>query len=159
MNVLLPSLVEGAALGLQFCCPKKTDFSHTDRMNCVSDSSFLAFNLRELGTRFSQCAVFEVLRLSLTVVLFHPCLLLLLLDHILLGVGLRLGSILVTGVKLVWNKCMVHACALSHVQLFATPWTVARQAPLSLGFHRQGYWSRLSFPSLGEYWNIPDPGI
>ena len=36
-----------------------------------------------------------------------------------------------------------YACAkpLSHVQLFITPWTVARQAPLSMGFSRQEYWN------------------
>ena len=44
-----------------------------------------------------------------------------------------------------------------HVQLFATPWTVARQAPLSMGFSRQEYWSGLPFPSPGV--GIPDPGI
>ena len=38
----------------------------------------------------------------------------------------------------------------------ATPWTVARQAPLSMGFSRQGYWSGLPFPSPGD---IPNPGI
>ena len=37
-----------------------------------------------------------------------------------------------------------------------TPWTVARQAPLSMGFSRQEYWSGLPFPSLGD---LPDPGI
>ena len=37
-----------------------------------------------------------------------------------------------------------------------TPWTVARQAPLSMGFSRQGYWSGLPFPSPGA---LPDPGI
>ena len=36
---------------------------------------------------------------------------------------------------------------LSHVPLFATPWTVAHQAPLSMGFSRQEYWSGLPFPS------------
>ena len=36
----------------------------------------------------------------------------------------------------------------SHAQLFATPWTAAHQAPLSMGFSRQGYWSGLPFPSL-----------
>ena len=46
--------------------------------------------------------------------------------------------------------------SLSHVQLFATPWTVARQAPLSMGFSRQEYWSGLPFPSPGH---LPDPGI
>ena len=38
---------------------------------------------------------------------------------------------------------------LSHVQLFETPWTVAYQAPPSMGFYRQEYWSGLPFPSLG----------
>ena len=37
-----------------------------------------------------------------------------------------------------------------------TPWAVAHQAPLSMGFSRQEYWSGLPFPSLG---NLPDPGI
>ena len=41
-------------------------------------------------------------------------------------------------------------------QLFGTPWTVARQAPLSMGFSWQGYWSELPFPSPG---GLPDPGI
>ena len=39
---------------------------------------------------------------------------------------------------------------------FATPWTVARQAPLSMGFSRQEYWSGLPFHSPGD---LPDPGI
>ena len=43
----------------------------------------------------------------------------------------------------------VRAQSLSHVQLLATLWTVALQAPLSMGFPRQEYWSGL----------IPDPGI
>ena len=46
--------------------------------------------------------------------------------------------------------------SLSHVRLFATPWTVAYQASLSMGFSRQEYWSGLPFPSLGD---LPDPGI
>ena len=50
--------------------------------------------------------------------------------------------------------CCVHL--LSCVQLFATPWTVARQAPLSMRFSRQEYWSGLPFPSPGD---VPDPGI
>ena len=47
-------------------------------------------------------------------------------------------------------------CHFSHVQLFATIRTVARQAPLSMGFSRQEYWSRLPCPSPG---NLPDPDI
>ena len=38
----------------------------------------------------------------------------------------------------------------------ATPWTVAHQAPLSMGFSKQDYWSRLPFHSPGD---LPDPGI
>ena len=44
----------------------------------------------------------------------------------------------------------------SRVQLFATPWTVAHQAPLPMGFSRQEHWSGLPFPSPGD---LPDPGI
>ena len=46
--------------------------------------------------------------------------------------------------------------SLSRVRLFATPWTVAHQAPLSMGFSRQEYWSGLPFPSPGDFL---DPGI
>ena len=46
--------------------------------------------------------------------------------------------------------------SLSRVQLFATPWTVAYQAPPSMGFSRQEYWSGLPFPSPGD---LPNPGI
>ena len=44
--------------------------------------------------------------------------------------------------------------SLGHVRLFATPWTVAHQAPPSMGFSRQEYWSGLPFPSPGD---LPDP--
>ena len=43
-----------------------------------------------------------------------------------------------------------------HVLLCATPWTVARRAPLSMGFSRQEYWSGLLFPPPRD---LPDPGI
>ena len=45
---------------------------------------------------------------------------------------------------------------LSCVWLFVTPWTVAHQAPPSMGFPRQEYWNGLPFPSPGD---LPDPGI
>ena len=51
-----------------------------------------------------------------------------------------------------------YVCKLSrfsHVQV-CDPWTVAHQAPLSMGFSRQEYWSGLPFPSPGD---LPDPGI
>ena len=50
----------------------------------------------------------------------------------------------------------MHAHVLSRVWLFATPWTIACQDPLSVGFSRQEYWSGLPFPTLGD---LPDPGI
>ena len=45
--------------------------------------------------------------------------------------------------------------SLSHVQLFATPWIVAHEAPLSMEFSRQEYWSGLPFPSPED---LPNPG-
>ena len=45
---------------------------------------------------------------------------------------------------------------LSYVQLFVTPWTVAHQAPLSMGFSRQKYGSGLPCPPPGD---LPNPGI
>ena len=46
--------------------------------------------------------------------------------------------------------------SLSCVCLFVTPWTVAHQAPLSMGISRQEYWSGMPCPSPGD---LPDPGI
>ena len=55
-----------------------------------------------------------------------------------------------------WQKAKVKVKSLSCVWLFVKPWTVACQAPLSMGFSRQEYWSGLSFPSPGDR---PNPGI
>ena len=49
----------------------------------------------------------------------------------------------------------MHVQSLSRVRLFATPWTVARQAPLSLGLSWQECWSGLPFPSPED---LPNPG-
>ena len=56
---------------------------------------------------------------------------------------------------------MLSVCAgtlsrFSCVQLFETPWTVARQAPLSIGFYKQEHWSELLCPPPGD---LPNPGI
>ena len=51
---------------------------------------------------------------------------------------------------------IVQSFSRSVVSDSASPWAVARQAPLSMGLPRQEYWSRLPFPSLGD---LPDPGI
>ena len=50
----------------------------------------------------------------------------------------------------------IYVCVLSHVQLFAPPWTVGHQAPLSIEFSRQEYWSGVLFPTPGD---LPDTGI
>ena len=50
----------------------------------------------------------------------------------------------------------VMCVVLSRVRIFATPWTAARQAPLSMEFSTQNYWSGLPFPTPGY---LPNPGI
>ena len=50
----------------------------------------------------------------------------------------------------------VYTQLLSPVLLFAMPWTIGRQAPLSVEFSRQEYWSQLQFPPPGD---LPDPEI
>ena len=50
----------------------------------------------------------------------------------------------------------LHACTLSRVWLFGIPWTVAHQAPLSMAFFRQEYWSGLPCSPPGDF---PNPGI
>ena len=72
-----------------------------------------------------------------------------------------------TGPSLAWLQVRVQVLplqlndiakckSLSHVWLFATPWIVACQAPLSMGLSRQEYWSGLPFPSPRD---LPNPGI
>ena len=54
------------------------------------------------------------------------------------------------------HTMLVRVSTFQHVRLFVTPRTVAHQAPLSMEFSRQEYWSRLPFPSPGDH---PNPGI
>ena len=57
------------------------------------------------------------------------------------------------------NFSSIHFVAVQlpgHFQIFSVPWTLACQAPLSVGFSRQEYWSGLPFASPGI---LPDPGI
>ena len=61
-----------------------------------------------------------------------------------------------TSIILHIRKMCVHAQLLSQVHLFSTPWPVAHQDPLSMGFSRQQYWNGLSCPPPGD---LPDPGI
>ena len=55
-----------------------------------------------------------------------------------------------------WCDGAMHICALSHARFFVTPWTVTRQAPLSMVFSRQDYWSGWPFPTPGD---LSYPGI
>ena len=55
-----------------------------------------------------------------------------------------------------WNTCACVLSHFSHVQLFVTLQTVARQAALSMGFSRKEYWSGLPCPPPGD---LPEPGI
>ena len=57
--------------------------------------------------------------------------------------------------NVIWNLLLLLS-HLSGVWIFVTPWTVAHQAPLSMGFSRQEYWSGLPFPPPGH---LPNPGI
>ena len=54
------------------------------------------------------------------------------------------------------SVCVCVCESLSHVRLFVTPWTIACQAPLSMAFSNQEYWSGLPFPSPED---LPSPGI
>ena len=70
------------------------------------------------------------------------------------AIGLWPSCILLFIIALIVNVCIFssYKCAqlLSHVQLFVAPWTVAHQAPLSMGFPRQKYWSGLPSPPPGD---------
>ena len=59
------------------------------------------------------------------------------------------ADILLCDIQLLWCACMLSH--FSHVQLFVTLWTVASQAPLSMGFSRQEYWSGLPCPRPGVF--------
>ena len=58
--------------------------------------------------------------------------------------------------EIILNSCACMLSHFSHVQFFAALWTVAHQAPVSVGFSLQEYWSRLPFSPPGD---LPDPGI
>ena len=60
------------------------------------------------------------------------------------------------GFTSIFSVCTCMPNHFSHVQICATLWTVAHQAPLSMGFSRQGYWSGLLFPPPED---LPHPGI
>ena len=67
-----------------------------------------------------------------------------------------------------WPVTTKDCCCCCHVRLFSTPWAVVRQAPLSMGFSRQEYWSGLPFPSpqqriiwtlVSIIWRLRNPAL
>ena len=66
------------------------------------------------------------------------------------------SSLQKNGIRTLLNTMKVKVKSSSPVRLFVTPWTVAYQAPLPMGFFRQENWSRLLFPSPGD---LSNPGI
>ena len=70
-----------------------------------------------------------------------------------LGSGGNAGS---DSAALSWGMCTCVYASVAQPCLFVTPWTVAHQAPLSMGFFRQEYWNGLPFSSSRD---LPGPGI
>ena len=75
---------------------------------------------------------------------------------ICLGFRIFLGEFYRNGFLKLIHSYIVAVQSFSSVRLLATPQTVAHQAPLSMGFSTQEYWSRLQLPAPGD---LPDPGI
>ena len=74
-------------------------------------------------------------------------------SHLLESVRVSLSHLVTC--ELCRTRAALCVQSLSHVRRFATPWTVACQAPLSVGFSRRERWSGLPFPPPGD---LPDPG-
>ena len=75
------------------------------------------------------------------------------LEWVAVGYFLSLGQL---GSDNIWVGCMRECSVTQSWPTLWTPWTVAHQAPLSMGFPRQESWSGLPFPIPGD---LPDPGI
>jgi len=110
----------------------------TKRLTQLSDFHFTSLPYSWLWIRRTDC---KVTRRFLTVWRLAPLLPLLIVQRSPVKVKVK-------SLSRVWVS------RYSHVS--QTPWTVAHQAPPSMGFSRQEYWSGLPFPSPG---NLPDPGI
>ena len=104
----------------------------------------------------SQCPLYLLVLNKLTPFWNALCLEILLQPA--LGLPQQVWSVCRTYIKLTlkMHSNILCVCVFNHVHLFATPGTVARQAPLSMKFSRQEYWSGWAFPPPG---NLPDPGI
>ena len=132
--------------------------------------SFCTFPLSWITVRLSVCLSLGVSILQSAAIFYHKlqnlstcpiCLASLpLFSTSPLTFYTRFRKIKIVIIKL-WQKAIMKGKerkvkSLSHVRLFATQWTVAYQAPPSMGFSRQEYWSGLPFPSPGD---LPNSGI
>ena len=119
-------------------------------LHCSLKKAYLSLLL--FGTLHSDGYIFPFL-LCLLLLFFSQLFISFLKQPFCLAALLFLGMILVTAS---FTMLKVKVKSVSPVWLFATPWTVAYQAPPSMGFSRQEYWSGLPFPSPGD---LPYPGI
>ena len=104
-------------------------------------------NIRERALRFEDSSVNKDLEVGMNnTVCFQR--------QVFVNLGLKLVSGPVS--RFVLRSLCVSAQALKRVRPFVTPWTAALQAPPSVEFFRQEYWSGLPCPSPG---NIPNPGV
>ena len=113
---------------------------------CLLHSKCILYPVNHLGSPCHRSMLFEVVVLLLSTSPFPVY-----ESFVLSRSSPTLGMI---SFVLISNACMLSY--FSHVWLFATPWTVACQAPLSMGLSRQEYWSELPSCLPG---NLPHPGI
>ena len=112
---------------------------------CESGSTTIKMRKRERISSFSGFCLSEYSTLNLY-------------SHLSILLKFRLKTLPTNGEQHSWNtKCNLWVQShFSHVRLFATPWIVAHQAPLSMGFSRQEFWSGLPCPPPGD---LLDTGI
>ena len=121
-------------------------------LHCSLKKAYLSLLL--FGTLHSDGYIFPFL-LCLLLLFFSQLFISFLKQPFCLAALLFLGMILVTAS---FTMLKVKVKSVSPVWLFATPWTVAYQAPLSIGFHRQEYWSGLPLPSTNTHLQLPFSG-
>ena len=119
---------------------------------------WIPYMLRLLSLHFLsfliQCFLISIQYTSLTSSIIYMSLLLIFPSCIFLQKCVSI-FLIISHVYLISICACVLSC-FSHVWLFVTLWTVAHQAPLSMGFSRQEYWNELPCPPPGD---LPNPGI
>ena len=151
-------------------CPQITKFNITQLLNMAFKSFIILFTFNLLDFINSEEGKLKYLTLVVNFNNFFPSISYSM--SFLKGIYiLMLFCLIHKSLYMLHLLCTLHALSLSRaslsdnfpvvqllcrVRLFATPWTIAHQVLLSMGFPRQEYWSGLPFPSPG---NLPDPGI